>query len=165
VTNRPNTESTATGSLATPPRVRSVAGSSTTTFIAWRPMIVRNRPIPLPTASFTGSGNTRMIYSRAPTAVSRTKITPSTTTAASAVCHGTPRAPTTVNAKKALSPSPGACANGRLAYSAMISVAAAAARMVITASIDTTAGRESPWTAMPGAFSPAARTFGLTTTM
>jgi hypothetical protein len=42
-----------------------------------------------------------MTYSRAPTAVRKMNSSPSTTTAASAVCQGMPSAPMTVKAKKA----------------------------------------------------------------
>ena len=105
----------ATGSEAMFPMPTSTAGSSTTTFISSSPMMVRNSPMPVPTANFTGLGNSSMMYRRAPPTVSRMKMMPSTTTAARAVSHGMPNAPTTVNAKKAFRPSPGAWANGRLA--------------------------------------------------
>jgi len=65
-----------------------------------------------------------------------------------------------VNAKKAFNPSPGACANGRLAYSAMISVATAAAMIVTTASIWITC----PWEYPCGVIA-FERMPGLTTTM
>ena len=66
------------------------------------------------------------------------KMSPSTKTAASATCHGTPSVNTTVNVKKAFSPSPGARPNGRLAYNAITRMATTAARMVTTVSISTT---------------------------
>src|SRR6056297_520842 len=166
VRNRPTTEMMATGSWAMLPSVMSVAGSSTTTYISSRPMMARNSPIPVPTANFTGSGNRRMMYSRAPMAVRMMKMIPSVTTAASAVCHGMPSAPTTVNAKKAFSPRPGAWPNGRFAYNPMMRVATAAAMMVTTASIERTAAGSNPWMMMPGfASGMPARMAGLTTTM
>jgi len=166
VKNSPRMETMATGLEATDPSVTSVAGSATTTPIASSPMIARNSPMPVPTASFTGVGKTLMTYSRAPTAVSAMKRSPSTTTAASAVSHGTPSAPTTVNAKKALSPSPGACPKGRFAYNAMISVATAAAIRVTTATICRVCAYETPSTMIPG-FSPSmpTRMLGFTKTM
>jgi len=80
------------------------------------------------------------MYSRAPIAVNTMKMIPSTKTAASAVCHGMPKPRTTVNAKKAFSPNPGASPNGRFAYSAITNIAATEARIVVMAIIWKTSG-------------------------
>ena len=49
---------------------------------------------------------------RAPITLSTTNNTPEMNTAPRAVCHGYPRAPTTVKEKKAFRPIPGAWAKG-----------------------------------------------------
>jgi hypothetical protein len=72
------------------------------------------------------------------------KMSPSTNTAASAVCHGIPSAITTVNAKYAFNPIPGASPNGRFAYSAITMEPTAAARIVVMASIWNTWPSEYP---------------------
>ncbi len=59
-------------------------------------------------------------------------IKPQMRTMPRACCQGIPMASTTVNVKKALSPIPGACAKGTLAYSPIISVPIMAETMVAT---------------------------------
>ena len=69
-------------------------------------------PIPTDTAFFKFVGMELKIASRMLNKESRIKITPSTKTAANAACHGYPIPSTTVYAKYAFSPIPGANANG-----------------------------------------------------
>ncbi len=88
------------------------------------------------------------------------KTIPSTKTAARAVCQGIPNPRTTVNAKKAFSPNPGASPNGRLAYTAITSIAVTEARIVVIAIIWNTSGSLYP--SMLIAFD---NTVGLTTMM
>ena len=79
---------------------------------AWRPMKVMKSPMPAETPILSVLGIELTTSSRTLVQVSTMKITPSTNTAASATCHGMPMPRTTVKAKKALSPMPGASANG-----------------------------------------------------
>ena len=60
------------------------------------------------------------------------KISPLMNTAPSACCQVKPMAPTTVKAKNAFNPMPGAMPMGQLAHKAMIADPTAAARQVAT---------------------------------
>ena len=72
----------------------------------------RNSPTPAEIASFKFFGIELMMYSRMRKIEIRKKITPEQNTAASACCQVYFRVKTTVKAKKALSPMPGASAIG-----------------------------------------------------
>ena len=75
-------------------------------------MSVMNNPTPAPVAFFSGIGMALMIFSRMEETESIKNITPSTSTAKSANCHENSIVLTTVKAKKALSPIPGASSRG-----------------------------------------------------
>ena len=64
--------------------------------------------MPAVMANFRLIGMARTMARRAPTTLRMTNNAPEMNTAPSAVCHGYPRAPTTVKEKKAFRPIPGA---------------------------------------------------------
>ena len=72
----------------------------------------RNRPTPADMANFRFFGIELMMYSRMRKIEIRKKMTPEQNTAASACCQVYFMVSTTENAKKALSPMPGASAIG-----------------------------------------------------
>ena len=72
----------------------------------------RNKPTPAEMANFRFFGMELMMYSRMRKIEIRKKMTPEQNTAASACCQVYFIVSTTVNAKKALSPMPGASAIG-----------------------------------------------------
>ena len=72
----------------------------------------RNRPTPAEMANFRFRGIELMMYSRMRNTEIRKKITPEQNTAASACCQVYFMVSTTVKAKKAFSPMPGASAIG-----------------------------------------------------
>ena len=84
----------------------------TTIFAFCRPINAIKNPIPTDTAFFRFIGIELKIASLTLNTDSTMKIRPSTNTAARAACHGYPIPMTTVYAKYALSPIPGARANG-----------------------------------------------------
>ncbi|KAG1078745.1 hypothetical protein G6F40_016589 [Rhizopus arrhizus] len=69
---------------------------------------------------------------RTPVSDSTRNTRPEMNTAPSACCHGRPAAPTTVKAKNAFRPMPGAMPTGKLAASAITAEPSAAARQVAT---------------------------------
>ena len=83
-----------------------------TTFAFCNPINAINRPIPTDTAFFRLYGIASKIASRTLSSDNRIKIIPSTSTAASATFQEYPIWSTTVYAKYAFSPIPGASANG-----------------------------------------------------
>ena len=113
------------GSIApVSPRLTRVALSPRTHPISLRPIIARNMPIPAPVAIFRSVGMALIIAVLQPTC-GRDRMrnrTPSTSTAASAICQLTAVAnhgAATVNAKYAFRPIPGANAKGSFAHSPM----------------------------------------------
>ena len=112
MSSRPRMESSAGTLPLSLPRPRRTAGLSTMMPEPWRPMKVMKSPMPAETPILSVLGIELTTSSRTLVQVSTMKITPSTKTAASATCHGMPMPRTTVKAKKALSPMPGASANG-----------------------------------------------------
>ncbi len=114
------------------PRPTSVAGLSTTTPALFNPIRARNMPIPAAIALRNECGMPSTSQRRIPVTVRNRKIMPEMKTAPSACCHEKPIAPTTVKAKKALRPMPGAMPIGQLATSAMTIEPNAAARHVAT---------------------------------
>ena len=87
-------------------------GPSTTILAFCRPMKAINKPIPLVTPYFSAGGMQLKIASRTLVRDKIIKIIPSTNTAASAICQEYPICATTVKAKKAFSPMPGASTKG-----------------------------------------------------
>jgi hypothetical protein len=88
-------------------------GPETTSFrVALGAMMPRNRPTPADIASLRFRGIELMMYSRMRKIEIRKKITPEQNTAASACCQVYFIVSTTVKAKNALSPMPGASAIG-----------------------------------------------------
>ena len=83
-----------------------------TIFAFCSPMNAINRPIPTLTADFKFSGIALKIASRTFVTDNTMNTRPSTKTAASAICQLYPIPITTVYAKYAFSPIPGASANG-----------------------------------------------------
>ena len=77
-----------------------------------KPIKAMNNPIPQLTPFLSVRGMALKIASLTLVSDNTMKISPSTNTAARAICHEYPIAPQTVNAKYALSPIPGASANG-----------------------------------------------------
>ena len=75
-------------------------------------MNARNIPIPAVTANLSAFGMARTTACRTPITESSTNSTPEMNTAPSAVCQGIFCPSTTVYAKYAFKPIPGACANG-----------------------------------------------------
>ena len=71
-------------------------------------------------------------HARTPVSDSTRNTRPEMNTAPSACCHGRPAAPTTVKAKNAFRPMPGAMPTGKLAASAITAEPSAAARQVAT---------------------------------
>ncbi len=134
------------------PSVAIVVGSGTTMPAFLSPMKAMNSPMPAPTAILSWWGIALMIAPRTPVNASSRNSTPDTKVAASAVSHGMPNPSTTVKAKKAFSPMPGAWAIGRFAHSPMTRVPSAAARQVATKTA-------------PGSIPAASRKLGLTKTM
>ena len=119
------------------PAVRSpspipVAGLLTTTPASRRPTSVMNRPMPTPIASLSDIGTASMIAVRRPVSTRITAITASMTTTARPTCHGRSRPRMMSKATMALTPRPGASANGRLVASAIAAVVTAAASAVHT---------------------------------
>src|SRR5690625_2206693 len=109
-----------------------VAGLPTTTPLLIMAIRPKNRPIPAAMAERNDLGMPAIIQVRAPLTVSKTKITPEINTAPSACCQVKPNAPTTVKAKNALRPMPGAIPMGQLATKAMVKVPTTAAKQVAT---------------------------------
>src|SRR5699024_308990 len=101
--------------LCTSPRLISVDSSPAITPDDCSPTKVMKNPIPALTAIFISIGIELITYSRKPVKVRMTKITPENRTPVSAVCHGISIVNTTVNAKNAFSPIPGASAIGYFA--------------------------------------------------
>ena len=94
-------------------------------------------PMPATIPCRNGSGTTSMSLERSPNSELARKRTPAMQVAASACCHVRPKppaaaAPQSVNAKKKLSPIPGASATGRRAKRPADAVASAAPRHVAT---------------------------------
>ncbi|MFS7958304.1 hypothetical protein Hanom_Chr07g00676631 [Helianthus anomalus] len=88
-----------------------------------KPMKARNKPIPADEEIWTGFGTSLASFARNPMAEIKRNIIPSMKTAANADSYGIlpePWKPTTVYAKYALVPIPGAKANGKLAKIPMI---------------------------------------------
>ncbi len=112
------------------PMETSGAGLSRTMPEPCRPIKAIKSPIPAEMAFFKSKGMQFRIASRRLVIVRRMKIRPSRKTAVRANCQEYPMPRQTLNAKKALSPMPGARPTGRLAYSAMIAVAMAELRAV-----------------------------------
>ena len=73
---------------------------------------VMNNPTPAPMAFFRGIGMASMIFSRMVDTESMKNITPSISTAKSANCQENPMVLTTVKAKNAFNPIPGARTSG-----------------------------------------------------
>jgi hypothetical protein len=94
------------------PSVTRVALLSTTIPDSSSAMMPRKRPTPAEIASFRFLGIELMMYSRSRKTEIRRKISPEQNTPASACCHVYLSASTTVKAKNALSPMPGASAIG-----------------------------------------------------
>src|SRR5699024_3866325 len=84
------------------------------------------------TAIFISIGMGLILYSRSPVNVSSTNITPEKRTPVKAVCHGIPIVSTTVKAKNAFSPMPGAKAMGYFAITPIKRQPTKAARHVAT---------------------------------
>ena len=97
---------------ANDPSVTNVAGLVMTRPAFLSPMKARNIPMPAVTEYLRWCGTARTIAWRTPSTERRMKMQPEIATAPSAVCHGIFCPRTTVKAKYALSPMPGACANG-----------------------------------------------------
>lgn len=97
------------------PMATKVAGSSTTMPAFFMPRNARNAPIPEVIANFKLSGRACTMALRTPITDRTMNSTPERNTAPSAVSHGTPIWPTTVKAKNAFSPIPGAWAKGKRA--------------------------------------------------
>ncbi|MNV04132.1 hypothetical protein D3C71_944200 [compost metagenome] len=95
-------------------------------------MIARNRPIPATIADRNDAGMPDTSHARTPVSDSTRNTRPEMNTAASACCQGRPAAPTTVKAKNAFKPMPGAMPTGKLAASAITTEPSAAARQVAT---------------------------------
>ena len=98
--------------LVSAPRPMRVASLATTMPALRKPRKARNAPMPAVIANFRPSGIARTMACRAPITLRITNSAPEMKTAPRAVCQGYPMAPTTVKAKKAFSPMPGAWANG-----------------------------------------------------
>lgn len=111
VMSRPTIATQAVG-LPSEPRVTIVASFGTTIPAVRSPRNARNVPMPAVIASLRLMGIAMTIALRAPMTLRTTNSTPEMNTAPSAVCHGTPIPCTTVKEKNALSPMPGAWANG-----------------------------------------------------
>ena len=94
------------------PRVTSVAGFATTILASSSAMMPRKRPTPAEIANFRFFEIELMMYSRMLKIEIRKKITPEQNTPASACCQLYLCSSTTVKAKNALSPMPGASAIG-----------------------------------------------------
>src|SRR5690625_756110 len=92
----------------------------------------RKRPIPDAMAERNDLGMPAIIQLRAPVAVNKIKIIPDIKTAPNACCQVKPNAPTTVKAKKAFKPIPGAKPMGQLATNAIVVVPTTAAKQVAT---------------------------------
>ena len=90
----------------------SVDGSPTIRPAFLKPMKVSSSPIPAPAAARSAAGMASAICSRSGVADTTRNSTPAQNTMPRAVCHGTLLWITIVNAKNALSPIPGATANG-----------------------------------------------------
>jgi hypothetical protein len=108
--------------------------------------------MPATTALRIEAGMPSMIQRRTPVAESSRNTQPEMNTAPSACCQVNPIEPTTVKAKKAFRPMPGAIAMGQLASRAMMAEPSAPARQVAT--------NTEPWS-MP----VVERICGLTNTM
>ena len=93
-------------------RPTRTAGLATTSPALWRPIKVMKMPMPADTPIFSVLGIELTTSSRTFVQVSRIKMTPSIKIAARATCQGIFIPSTTVKAKKALSPMPGARAKG-----------------------------------------------------
>lgn len=108
------------------PRVIMVASLFTIRPAFCIPIKAINKPIPAEMACFRFMGMALTISSRTLKAVRSKKMMPSRNTAVSANCQLCPMANTTVKAKKAFKPIPGARAKGNLAQSAITRVATTA---------------------------------------
>ncbi len=97
------------------PSATKVASLASTISAFFSAMIPRNRPKPAATALRIECGMPSTSQRRTPVTVRIRKITPEMKTAPSACCQVKPIAPTTVKAKKAFSPIPGAIPIGQLA--------------------------------------------------
>ena len=97
------------------PNVMKVASDEVTIPAPFSPTKAIKSPIPGLMARRKIKGMALTICWRRPVIVSRMKIRPSIMTAVSANCHEYPMVRTTVKAKKAFSPMPGAKAKGSLA--------------------------------------------------
>ena len=97
------------------PRVTEVASLVTTIPAFFSAMMPRNIPMPAAIALRIECGMPATSQRRTPVTVRIRKMQPEMKTAPSACCQVNPSAPTTVKAKKALSPMPGAIAIGQLA--------------------------------------------------
>lgn len=114
------------------PKATSVAGLPTTIPDDCSAMIARNSPIPAAMALRIDVGMPAISQRRIPVADRNRKIRPLMNTAPSACCQVKPIMPTTVKAKNAFSPMPGAMPMGQLAQNPMISDPTPAARQVAT---------------------------------
>lgn len=108
--------------------------------------------MPATIAARSEGGMPATSQARTPVSDSARNTSPEMNTAASACCHGRPAAPTTVKAKNAFRPMPGAMPTGKLAANAITSEPSAAARQVAT-------------NTAPGSMPVVARMSGLTKTM
>ena len=93
----------------------SVAGSATTTPALRSPRNVSSSPIPPAAADLSDAGMASATRSRMGVADTSRNSTPAQNTMPSAVCQGTWCCRINVYAKNALSPMPGATANGSFA--------------------------------------------------
>ena len=109
---RPASESRAGRLARRGVRPRSTASLLTMIVALCRPIKVMKSPMPAEMPIFSDLGIELTTSSRTFVSVSTMNITPSMKTAASATCHGSFIPMTTAKAKKALSPMPGASANG-----------------------------------------------------
>ena len=90
----------------------SVAGLPTTMPPFTRPMIARNRPIPIPIARFRSIGIAFSTASRKPVSTRSVMTAPSLTLTPLACGHVSPSVATSVNVTNAFNPRPAAIANG-----------------------------------------------------
>ena len=114
IRKKPRIASSGAGSVMWP-RPTKVASLATTMPAFFSAMMPRNMPMPAATALRIECGMPATSQRRTPVTVRIRKMQPEMKTAPSACCQVKPMAPTTVKAKKALRPMPGAIAIGQLA--------------------------------------------------
>ena len=140
------------GTVFSGPSASMVSWLATITLDFCSAMIARNRPMPATMDARSEAGIPATSHARMPLSDSTRNTSPEMNTAASACCHGSPAAPTTVKAKNAFRPMPGAMPTGKLAASAITVEPIAAARQVAT-------------NTAPGSMPVVPRMSGLTNTM